>query len=81
MDDTERSFSIFRSGMMIDPFHKQTMKGRMKHEAEKLLWAGAGLAQSVLGVGVFIGARRPYAAIVCFSILAIKACLMFKGKA
>ena len=40
----------------------------------------AGTALSVMGVGVFIGTRQPYAGIICFSILAIKTCLMFKGK-
>ncbi len=39
-----------------------------------------GMVLSVIGVAVFIGTRQPYAGIICFSILAIKACLMFKGK-
>ena len=39
-----------------------------------------GMALSVTGVGVFIGARQPYAGIVCFSILVIKTWLMVKGK-
>ena len=40
-----------------------------------------GLALSVIGTGVFIATRQPYAGIICFSILGIKAYLMFKGKA
>ena len=39
-----------------------------------------GMALSVIGVGVFIGTRQPYAGIICFSILAVKTYLMFKGK-
>ena len=39
-----------------------------------------GMALSVTGVGVFIGARQPYAGIVCFSILVIKTWLMVKRK-
>lgn len=39
-----------------------------------------GMALSVAGVGVFIGTRQPYAGIICFSILVIKAWLMLKGK-
>ncbi len=38
-----------------------------------------GMALSVIGVGIFIGTRQPYAGIICFSILVIKAWLMFKG--
>lgn len=38
-----------------------------------------GMMLSVASVGVFIGTRQPYAGIVCFSILVIKAWLMFKG--
>ena len=38
-----------------------------------------GMALSVTGVCVFIGARQPYAGIICFSILVIKAWLMIKG--
>jgi hypothetical protein len=34
---------------------------------------------SVAGVGIFIGTRQPYAGIICFSILVIKAWLMIKG--
>ena len=39
-----------------------------------------GMAMSVICVGVFIGTRQPYAGIVCFSLLVIKAWLIFKGK-
>ena len=39
-----------------------------------------GMALSVISVGVFIGTRQPYAGIICFSILVIKAGLMIKGK-
>jgi transcriptional regulator with XRE-family HTH domain len=39
-----------------------------------------GMVLSVTGVGIFIGARQPYAGIVCFSILVIKTWLMVKGK-
>ena len=39
-----------------------------------------GMALSVIGVGIFISTRQPYAGIVCFAILAIKAYLVFKGK-
>ena len=39
-----------------------------------------GMALSVAAVGIFIGARQPYAGIVCFSILAVKTYLTFKGK-
>jgi transcriptional regulator with XRE-family HTH domain len=39
-----------------------------------------GMALSVTGVGVFIGARQPYAGIICFSVLVIKTWLMVKGK-
>ncbi len=38
------------------------------------------MALSVTGVGVFIGARQPYAGIICFSILVIKAWLLIRGK-
>ena len=38
-----------------------------------------GMMLSVVSVGVFIGTRQPYAGIVCFSILLIKAWLMIKG--
>ena len=38
-----------------------------------------GMMLSVASVGVFIGTRQPYAGIVCFSILLIKAWLMIKG--
>ena len=38
-----------------------------------------GMMLSVASVGVFIGTRQPYAGIVCFSILVIKAWLMIKG--
>lgn len=38
-----------------------------------------GMILSVAGVGIFIGARQPYAGIICFSILVIKAWLMIKG--
>ena len=38
-----------------------------------------GMALSVVGVGIFIGTRQPYAGIICFSILVIKAGLMLKG--
>ena len=39
-----------------------------------------GMVLSVTGVGIFIGARQPYAGIVCFSILVIKTWLRVKGK-
>ena len=39
-----------------------------------------GMVLSVTGVGIFIGARQPYAGIVCFSILVIKTWLMVKGR-
>ena len=39
-----------------------------------------GMALSVTGVGVFIGARQPYAGIICFFVLVIKTWLMVKGK-
>jgi len=38
-----------------------------------------GMVLSVAGVGIFIGTRQPYAGIICFSILVIKAWLMIKG--
>ena len=37
-----------------------------------------GMALSVAGVIIFIATRQPYAGILCFSILAIKAFLIFK---
>ena len=37
----------------------------------------AGMVMSVAGVGIFIGARQPYAGIICFSILVIKTWLIF----
>ena len=40
-----------------------------------------GMALSVIGVGVFIGTRQPYAGIICFAVLVIKAWLIIKGKA
>ena len=39
-----------------------------------------GMILSVIGVGVFIGTRQPYAGAVCFSILVIKSYLIYKGK-
>lgn len=39
-----------------------------------------GMVLSVLSVGIFIGTRQPYAGIICFSILVIKAWLMIRGK-
>jgi len=39
-----------------------------------------GMVLSVAGVGVFIGTRQPYAGIICFAILVIKAWLIIKGK-
>ena len=39
-----------------------------------------GLALSVIGVGIFICSRQPYAGIICFSILAVKAGMMMAGK-
>ena len=39
-----------------------------------------GLVLSVLSVGVFIGTRQPYAGIICFAILVVKAWLLIKGK-
>ncbi len=39
-----------------------------------------GMALSVTAVGVFIGTRQPYAGIICFAILAIKAYLIIKEK-
>ena len=39
-----------------------------------------GIALSITSVGVFIAARQPYAGIICFSILVIKAWLIIKGK-
>ena len=39
-----------------------------------------GMALSVAGVAVFIAARQPYAGIVCFAILAVKAWLLIRGK-
>ena len=38
-----------------------------------------GMTLSVVSVGVFIGTRQPYAGIICFSILIMKAWLMIKG--
>jgi len=38
-----------------------------------------GMALSVTAVGIFIAARQPYAGIICFSFLVIKAWLMAKG--
>ena len=38
-----------------------------------------GMVLSVIGVGVFIGTRQPYAGIICFSILVIKTWLIIKG--
>ena len=40
-----------------------------------------GMALSVISVAVFIGTRQPYAGILCFAILVIKAWLMIRGKA
>ena len=40
----------------------------------------SGMGLSVVGVGVFIGTRQPYAGIICFAILVIKAWLIIKGK-
>lgn len=37
-----------------------------------------GMALSVISVAVFIGTRQPYAGIICFSILVIKAWLIIK---
>ena len=34
-DDTERFFPVFRSRVMVDPFLKTTMKGRMSDEMEE----------------------------------------------
>ena len=34
-DDTERFFPFFRSCVMVDPFLKIAMKGRMNHEMEE----------------------------------------------
>ena len=39
-----------------------------------------GMVLSVTGVSIFIGTRQPYAGIICFSILVIKALLIIKGK-
>ena len=39
----------------------------------------AGMALSVITVGIFIGTRQPYAGITCFSILIIKTWLILKG--
>ena len=39
-----------------------------------------GMALSVISVSIFIGTRQPYAGIICFSILVIKAYLILKGK-
>jgi len=39
----------------------------------------AGMALSVIAVGIFIGTRQPYAGITCFSILIIKTWLILKG--
>ena len=39
-----------------------------------------GMVLSVAGVGIFIGTRQPYAGMICFSILVIKAWLIIKGK-
>ncbi len=39
-----------------------------------------GMVLSVVIVGVFIGTRQPYAGIVCFALLVIKAWLIIKGK-
>ena len=39
-----------------------------------------GMVLSVIGVGVFICSRQPYAGIICFSILVVKAGLMMTGK-
>ncbi len=38
-----------------------------------------GVIQELVSVGVFIGTRQPYAGIICFSILVMKAWLMIKG--
>lgn len=40
-----------------------------------------GMALSVISMGVFIGTRQPYAGIICFAVLVIKAWLIIKGKA
>ena len=34
-DDTERFFSVFRFRIMVDPFPKTMMKGRMNDEVEE----------------------------------------------
>jgi len=39
-----------------------------------------GMALSVIGVGVFIATRQPYAGIICFSILVIKAWIVHQRK-
>ncbi len=41
----------------------------------------AGMALSAVGVSVFIAARQPYAGIICFAVLAVKTCFLFKAKA
>lgn len=50
------------------------MNGRIKRS----LIAGAAL--SVIACVVFIITRQPYAGIICFSILAVKAYLMIRSK-
>ena len=51
---------------------------------DRLVWNKrrlvTGMALSVISVAVFIGTRQPYAGIICFSILVIKAWLIIKGK-
>ena len=37
-----------------------------------------GLVLSVAGVGVFIGTRQPYAGIICFFILVLKAWFLYR---
>ena len=40
----------------------------------------AGMILSVVSTGIFIASRQPYAGIICFSILAVKAWLIYQGK-
>jgi len=58
-------------GVILSRYDKPVRKKRQ-------LIAGIGL--SIAAVGIFIGTRQPYAGIICFAILVIKAWLIIKGK-
>ena len=51
---------------------------------EKPVWEKrqlvTGIGLSIAAVGIFIGTRQPYAGIICFAFLVIKAWLIIKGK-